>query len=147
MQIKDVMTKDVVTVLPEETVAVAGRLMARHNIGSLAVCSRDGTLRGMLTDRDIVLRCVAAGEDPSEQTVRQVMTRRVVSVGPGDPAAVASDRMAREQIRRLPVEHDGKIVGMVSLGDLTQQRQFHMEVADTLCDICSTVRKSAMEKE
>lgn len=147
MQIKDVMTKDVVTVLPEETVAVAGRLMARHNIGALAVCSRDGSLRGMLTDRDIVLRCVAAEEDPTKLTVRQVMTRRVVSVGPGDPAAVASSRMAREQIRRLPVEHDGKIVGMVSLGDLTQQRQFHMEVADTLCDICSSVRKAEPEKD
>ncbi len=142
MQVKDVMTRDVVTVLPEETLSVAGRLMARHNIGALAVCSRDGSLRGMLTDRDIVLRCVAANEDPSSMLVRQAMTRRIVSVGPGDPAEVASNRMAAEQVRRLPVELGGKVVGMVSLGDLTQQRQFQMEAAEALCDICSGVRKT-----
>ena len=141
MQIQDIMTRDVVTVLPEETVAVAGRLMARYHLGALAVCSRDGSLRGMVTDRDIVLRCVAAEEDPERQTVRQIMTRRVVSVGPGDPAEVATERMAAEQLRRLPVAHDGKLVGMVTLADLTRQPKLHMEVADALCDICNPVRK------
>ena len=141
MQIKDVMTKDVVCVQPDETVAVASRLMERHNLGVLAVCGKDGKLKGMLTDRDIVLRCVAADEDPSELKVRQVMTRRVVSVGPEDSLDEAAKRMAAQQVRRLPVEQDGRLAGMVSLADLTRQPELKMEVAEALSDICDPVRK------
>ena len=141
MQIKDVMTKDVVCVQPDETVAVASRLMERHNLGVLAVCNKDGKLKGMLTDRDIVLRCVAADEDPSELKVKQVMTRRVVSVGPEDSLDDAAKRMAAQQVRRLPVEQDGKLAGMVSLADLTRHPELKMEVAEALSDICDPVRK------
>lgn len=141
MQIKDVMTKDVVCVRPDETVAVASRLMERHNLGVLAVCNQDGKLKGVLTDRDIVLRCVAADEDPSELKVKQVMTRRVISVGPEDSLDDAAKRMAAQQVRRLPVEQDGKLAGMVSLADLTRQPELKMEVAEALSDICDPVRK------
>ena len=142
MQIKDVMTKDVVCVQPDETVAVASRLMERHNLGVLAVCNKDGKLKGMLTDRDIVLRCVAADEDPSELKVKQVMTRRVVSVDPEDSLDEAAKRMAAQQVRRLPVEQDGKLAGMVSLADLTRQPELKLEVAEALSDICDPVRKN-----
>ena len=142
MQIKDVMTKDVVCVQPDETVAVASRLMERHNLGVLAVCGKDGKLKGMLTDRDIVLRCVAADEDPSELKVKQAMTRRVVSVDPEDDLEAAARHMAEHQVRRLPVEQDGKLVGMVSLADLTRQSEMQMEVAEALSDICDPVRKA-----
>ncbi len=141
MQIKDVMTKDVVCVQPDETVAVASRLMERHNLGVLAVCSKDGKLKGMLTDRDIVLRCVAADEDPSELKVKQVMTRRVISVGPEDSLDDAAKRMASQQVRRLPVEQDGRLAGMVSLADLTRRPELKMEVAEALSDICDPIRK------
>lgn len=141
MQVKDVMTKEVICVQPDETVAVASRLMARHNLGVLAVCSPDGKLRGMVTDRDVVLRCVAADEDPAELKVKQVMTRRVVTVDPEDSLETASKRMAAQQVRRLPVERDGRLAGMVSLADLTRAPELRMEVAEALCDICDPVRK------
>ena len=141
MQVKDVMTKDVVCVQPDETVAVASRLMARHNLGVLAVCSADGKLKGMLTDRDVVLRCVAADEDPAELKVKQVMTRRIVSVDPDDSLETASRRMAAQQVRRLPVEREGRLEGMVSLADLTRRSELRMEVAEALSDICNPVRK------
>ena len=141
MLVKNVMTRNVVTVLPEETVATASRLMARDNLGALAVCSRDGRLRGMLTDRDIVLRCVAAGENPAELMVRQVMTRRLVTVNPEEETAQAASRMAEQQVRRLPVEQEGKLVGMISLADLSRAPQFRMEAAEALCNICDSVRK------
>ena len=64
MQVKEVMSRRIIAISPEETVAVAARLLSQHNIGALPVCSRDGRLRGMVTDRDIVVRCVAAGDDP-----------------------------------------------------------------------------------
>ena len=141
MQVKDVMTRDVVCVQPDETVAVASRLMARHNLGVLAVCNKDGKLKGMVTDRDVVLRCVAADEDPAELKVKQVMTRRIVTVDPEDSLETASKRMAVQQVRRLPVEREGKLEGMVSLADLTRQPELRMEVAAALCDICDPVRK------
>ncbi len=141
MLVKNVMTTNVVTVLPEETVATASRLMARDNLGALAVCSRDGHLRGMLTDRDIVLRCVASGENPAELTVRQVMTRRLVTVSPEETTDQAASCMARQQVRRLPVEEEGKLVGMISLADLSREPQYRMEAAEALCNICNCVRK------
>ena len=60
MQVKDLMSSGVISITPEENASLAARLIARHNIGALPVCSSDGKLRGILTDRDIVLRCVAA---------------------------------------------------------------------------------------
>ncbi len=142
MQVKDVMTKDVMCVLPDETVAVASRLMARYNLGVLAVCSGDGKIKGMLTDRDIVLRCVAAEEDPAEMKVKQVMTRRIITVDVNDTLETASKRMAAQQVRRLPVEQGGRLAGMVSLADLSRRPEMKMEVAETLSDICDPVRRN-----
>lgn len=118
MKVKDVMTRRIVSVAPEESAAVAARLLARYNVGALPVCTAEGRLKGVVTDRDIVLRCVAAEEEPSRTKISEIMTRRVVSVDAGEQAEAAAQIMAREQIRRLPVEENGKLVGMVSLGDL-----------------------------
>ena len=142
MQVKDVMTKDVICVRQDETVSEAARLMARHNLGVLAVCTKDGRLRGMVTDRDIVLRCVAQDGDPAETKVRRVMTRDVVSVSPEDSLKDAAGRMAAQQVRRLPVEQDGRLAGMVSLADLTRKPELRMEAAEALCDICDPVGKA-----
>ena len=79
MQVKEVMSRRIIAISPEETVAVAARLLSQHNIGALPVCSRDGRLRGMVTDRDIVVRCVAAGDDPERTRVAEIMTRRVLA--------------------------------------------------------------------
>ena len=142
MQVKDIMTAHPVWVMPEDTVSLAGRRMAQENVGVLPVCSRDGKLRGMLTDRDIVLRCVAPEEEATELTVRQVMTRQVISVSPEDSVAEALSRMGQWQLRRLPVEEKGRLVGMISLGDLSGQKSCRMEAAKALWDIVRPIRKS-----
>lgn len=108
---------------------MAARLLARYNVGALPVCGTDGRLRGMVTDRDIVLRCVAAEEDPQRTKVADIMTRRVFSVEPQTSAKTATELMAREQIRRLPVEQDGKLIGMVSLGDFAKAPDYSTEAA------------------
>ena len=77
MNVKDCMNHHVIAVEPEESVAVASRLMARHNVGALPVRARDGSLCGIVTDRDVVLRCVALERSPQETTVARVMTDRV----------------------------------------------------------------------
>ena len=141
MQVKEVMSRRIIAISPEETVAVAARLLSQHNIGALPVCSRDGRLRGMVTDRDIVLRCVAPEADPKSVPVKEIMSRRLAAVAPGDDVRQAARLMARRQIRRLPVVAEGKVVGMVSLGDLAQCGRYEMEISRALTDISSVVQK------
>jgi len=141
MLISDMMSPNVVTVTPEESAALAARLLYRHNIGALPVCGEDGRLRGIVTDRDIVLRCVAAENDPTTTPVKEIMSKGVVSVSPNDDARVATRIMAAEQIRRLPVLSDGKVVGMVSLGDLAKTRAYDMEASKALSEISTNVKK------
>ena len=134
MQVKDVMSSQPISIAPAEPVAAAARLLAQHNIGALPVCS-GGQLRGMVTDRDIVLRCVAAGENPGQTPVQAVMTRRLITVAPEDPLPIAAQLMAREQVRRLPVAQGRRLIGMVSLADLAAQPACTMEAAGTLAEI------------
>ena len=145
MQVKDVMTTKVVSIGPEEPVAVAARTLSRSNVGSLPVCTADGKLRGMVTDRDIVLRSVAANEDAGQQTVREIMTRRLVTVAPEDPLNLAAGLMARQQVRRLPVTKGGKLVGMVAVKDLLRAPGMTMEAAKALEGITANVRSSDRE--
>ncbi len=140
MKIRDVMSGQIIAIGPEETVSVAARSLSRNNIGSLPVCTADGKLRGMVTDRDIVLRSVAADEDAGQQTVREIMTRRLITVGPEDGAELAAGLMAREQVRRLPVVEGGKLVGMVTTKDLLQAPGMTMEAIRALEGISSNVR-------
>lgn len=135
MLVKEVMTPHVVSIAPEESAALAARLLA------LPVCSAEGILRGMVTDRDIVLRCVAPEADPKSVPVKEIMSRRLAAVAPGDDVRQAARLMARRQIRRLPVVADGKVVGMVSLGDLAQCGRYEMEISRALTDISSVVQK------
>ena len=102
MEVKELMNPGVVWVEPTATAALAARLLSRHNLGALPVCAGDGRLRGMVTDRDIVLRCVAAEEDPAQTQVKDIMTRNCAVVSPDDDAREATRLMAAKQVRRLP---------------------------------------------
>jgi len=141
MLVSDIMNKDVVTVSPEESVETASRLLSRHNIGALPVCGGDGKLRGIITDRDIVLRCVAGGASPANTKVREVMSRSVVTAAPGDDIGRASGLMSSAQVRRLPVVEGGELVGMLSLGDMALRTACDMEAARALTDISSGIRR------
>ncbi len=111
------MTESTITVWPEEPVGVAARLLEHYNIGALPVCGADGKLKGMVTDRDLAVRCLT-GTNPGEMRVGDVMTRQVRSIGPEAEISEAASVMGREQIRRLPVVENGRLCGMVSMGDL-----------------------------
>ena len=140
MRVKDCMTKQVISVGAGEPVSVAARLMARYNLGALPVRGADGQLVGMLTDRDIVLRCIAAERSPKAVRVREVMTRSVAAAAPDTDATAAAGIMAARQVRRLPVTEEGRLVGMVSLADLSRRPDYMMEAAEALEDICAGVR-------
>ena len=137
MKLREIMTNQVVKIRPEESVSVAARMLERNNIGSMPVCSKDGRLCGILTDRDIVTRCLAAGKSPQETMVREVMTGKVYVGRPDMEVSLAAGLMGREQIRRLPVMQDGKLCGMVSLGDLAGKEESNIEAGDALAEISS----------
>lgn len=139
MKVKDIMTRSVITVDPEETVEVAARTLTQYNIGALPVCGADGKLCGMVTDRDLVIRCMASGRHPGSTKVRDVMTGQVTSVKPDMDAGVAAHLMGRQQIRRLPVTENGQLCGMMSLGDLAAREEGVMDAADALMDITANL--------
>ena len=139
MKLKELMSRQVITVDPEETVAVAARMLARHNIGSLPVSGRDGKLLGLVTDRDLVTRCLAAGKRPEDTKIREVMTSGVISAGPDMEVWAAAHLMGRSQIRRLPVVEEGKLQGMVSLGDLANREETAFDATDALTGISSNI--------
>ncbi len=135
MKLREIMTSQVVRIRPEEPVAVAARMLRQYNIGLLPVCGQDGALKGLVTDRDLVTRCLAAGKNPAETRVDQVMTARVVAARPDMEAGVAAHLMGREQIRRLPIVENGRLCGMVSLGDLASCAETSPDAADALEEI------------
>jgi CBS domain-containing protein len=141
MKINEIMKQSVISVTPEDTALTASRLLSRHNIGSLPVCAGDGKLQGIVTDRDIVLRCVASGKNPEVTPVGDIMTKNVVSVSPNDEVSAAASLMSAEKVRRLPVVEKGRVTGMLSLGDIAKSRGFNMEAAKALSDISSNVTR------
>ncbi len=141
MQVRELMSEHVSSVSPETPVAAAARLLSRGNFGAVPVMASSGRLLGMLTDRDIALRCVAASKPPEQTPVGEVMTRRLVTCSPESDVEEAARLMAREQVRRLPVVADGKLVGLLSLGDLSVNRSLQMEASECLSEICSNLKE------
>ncbi len=118
MQISDIMTPNPRTVQPGDTVQAAAQAMDELNVGVLPVCDGD-TLIGLVTDRDIVVRSVSAGQDPRTATVADAMTADPRTLRTNDSPEDAISMMEEHQLRRVPVlDADGKVAGIVSLGDL-----------------------------
>ena len=138
MEVKDIMTRSVVSIHPGESVEVAARTMAQYNVGALPVCA-GGKLCGVVTDRDLVTRCLASGRTAEATQVRQVMTGQVTAVRPDMDTGVAAHLMGRLQVRRLPVVEDGKLCGMVSLGDLAVREETTLDAGDVLADVSSNL--------
>ena len=118
MQVKDLMNSHLITVDREETVAAAARILSRCNVGALPVTAGGGRLVGMLTDRDIAVRCVAGNFDPNVTRVSAVMSAGPVTVSAEADGLQAARTMGKHRVRRLPVTQEGRLVGMVSRTDL-----------------------------
>lgn len=135
MRVKDIMTASVDCVESTNTIAHAARRMAEDDIGVLPILS-DGRLVGIVTDRDIALRGVAAGIS-SQAPIRRVMSENVAACSPDDDIETVLALMSREQIRRMPVcNNREQVVGIVALADLAAHDPDKKEVAATLNDIC-----------
>lgn len=134
MKVKDVMTKQVVSLKPNDTVKDAAMLMKKHNIGSVPVCD-NGKIIGIITDRDIVLRVGADGSNIDNTSVRDVMSSNPVIGNPEMDIKDAARVMSERQIRRLPIMQEGSVIGMVSLGDIAVEDNSKMSAEEALKDI------------
>ena len=141
MKLREIMTDQVIRIRPEESVAVAARMLNHYNVGILPVMGSDGRLCGLVTDRDIVTRCLASGKMPEQTTVAEVMTRKIIAVRPDMDAGTAAAIMGAKQIRRLPVMENGKLCGMISLGDLACRKESNGEAGGALAEISSNLSK------
>ena len=133
MQVRNYMTGAAAVTHPDEPVVAAARLMRMRGIGALPVCEDDGTLAGMLTDRDIVVRCVSSGDAPGAVPVRSIMSRDPVTVEAG------ADIRRAAQVRRLPVTEGGKLAGILSIDDIARSGRWDMECAQALCGITANI--------
>lgn len=134
MKIRDIMTTDVCFVKPEDKVIEAAKLMSREDIGSVPVCDASKVV-GILTDRDIILRNVAQGKDPQITQVKEIMTSKVQTVSPDSDVEDVTDVMAENQIRRVPVVENDRLVGMVSISDVVLEEEFDFEASEALTEI------------
>jgi CBS domain-containing protein len=118
---RDVMTEGAECASVTDSITAAAERMRSLDVGSLPICGEDDRLKGMLTDRDIVIKVVAAGQDPREVTVGELAEgSEIVTLGADDTIEEALRTMQEHQVRRLPVIDGHRLVGMVSQGDLAQ---------------------------
>ena len=117
---RDIMTPDVECVGENETLADAARKMRDLNVGALPICGEDNRLKGMLTDRDIAVKCVAEGGDPQTVRAGELGDGKPVTIGADDSVEEALRTMKEYKVRRLPVIDGHSPVGMVSQADIAK---------------------------
>ena len=118
MKVEDVMTTDVMTCRDTDMLVDCATMMKELNVGAIPIVDEDNNLVGIITDRDITIRAVTRGIDLYNAQVGDFMTPSPITVEPETNVEDAAEMMADNQIRRLPVVKNGRIVGIVSLGDL-----------------------------
>lgn len=118
---RDLMTPDPKCVKEDQTLADAARLMRDLDVGALPICGNDDRLKGMLTDRDIVVKCIAEGGDPSTATAGSFGEGKPVTIGADDDIRDALVVMQDHQVRRLPVIDGHDLVGIISQADIARE--------------------------
>ena len=118
---RDVMTADVDHLTEDDTLTVAAERMAAGDVGALPVCSSDQRLIGVVTDRDIVVKALAQGRDPSTVRAGELVQGEAVTIGADDSLDEARRVMAEHQVRRLPVIDGDRLVGIVSQADVARE--------------------------
>jgi CBS domain-containing protein len=119
--VRDAMTVNPRTVSLNDSVFDAAQIMEAEDVGAIPVVDTDNILVGMITDRDIVLRVVAAGRDPRSTAAGEVATKQVSPAYPDEPLDQALEQMAHRQVRRLPVIEDDRVVGILAQADVVHE--------------------------
>lgn len=138
MKCLDVLTRDPVCCLPDDTVEQAARLMKKEDVGPIPVIEnrQSKKLLGIVTDRDLAVKVVAEGRDNKKTKVEEIMTRNPITCHPNDDLQVALDAMAQHQIRRVPVVDDqGRIIGIIAQADVATRTDDPERTADVVEEI------------
>jgi CBS domain-containing protein len=125
--ILDLKGRDVTTIVPDKTLGDAASLLSQHKIGALVVTGADRRVTGILSERDIVKAVSAGGGAALEEKISVRMTREVVTCAPSDTMADLMGRMTAGRFRHLPVVENGRLVGIISIGDVVKHRLAEME--------------------
>jgi CBS domain-containing protein len=131
---RDLMTPDPTCVQEDQTLVEAARMMRDLDVGALPICGNDDRLKGMLTDRDIVVRCIADGGDPSAVTAGSMAEGKPVTVGADDDIREALEVMQEYQVRRLPVIDGHDHVGIIAQADIARELSA-TQTAETVAEI------------
>jgi CBS domain-containing protein len=129
MKAEDVMTTKVITVTEDQTKQQAARLLSRHRISGLLVVNAANVVIGVVTEYDVISK--------EGQTVAEIMTRGVISIAPDTDLEDVSHMFVQERIKRLPVLHQGRLVGIISRADLVREVALHW-----ICPVCGEVIRS-----
>src|SRR5438045_8499667 len=121
MKVRDAMAKTVTSAKKNDKVIDVAKKMKQEDAGFIPVVEDGGTVIGVITDRDIVIRCIAEGHDPRGETAEHVMSKQVTIIAPDDEPEEAGRTMEREEIRRLAVAENGRLVGVLSHGNLARR--------------------------
>ncbi|MDU0154304.1 CBS domain-containing protein [Bacillus cabrialesii] len=132
MKIRDIMTKNVECCEPTASITELAKKMRDSNVGSIPICE-NGTLQGIVSDRDIVTRCLA--ENQMDAQASDIMSADIVSGHPDMSAEEAGQLMAEHQIRRLPILENERIAGIVALGDLSVKKDTDQKAGEALSEI------------
>ena len=144
MRVKECMNETVVWATGENTIYDIAKLMNENHIGSIPVCDNDKKLVGIITDRDIVLRTIACDKDVKQTKATDIMTTDVIRTSRDTEVSWVADIMAKNQIRRIPVVEDEKLVGIISIGDLARNNEVpDQELSNCMCHICNESGKNA----
>lgn len=138
MKVKECMCNQVACVKPETKIKDVAKIMKDKHIGCVPVCDNNNQLVGLVTDRDLILRGIAADKDINQTPTSEVMTTKVFNISPEADLEEASKIMCECQIRRLPVIENNAIIGIITLGDLANKKDVQTaEVGNVVEEICN----------
>ena len=131
---RDLMTLDPTCVKEDQTLVEAARMMRDLDVGALPICGNDDRLKGMLTDRDIVVKCIAEGGDPRTATAGSLAEGKPLTIGADVDIREALEIMQDQQVRRLPVIDDHILVGIISQADIARELSA-VQTGETVAEI------------
>lgn len=131
---RELMTPDPTCVKEDQTLVEAARMMRDLDVGALPICGNDDRLKGMLTDRDIVVKCIADGGDPTTATAGSLAEGKPLTIGVDVDIREALEIMQDQQVRRLPVIDDHRLVGIISQADIARELSA-VQTGETVAEI------------
>jgi CBS domain-containing protein len=156
VSIMDAMTKKVLTASPNTTVAKAAKMMAERGVGSIIIVKGKKPV-GILTERDLLMKVLSVDLVPSRVHVGKIMSAPIISIGPGTDITEAARIMAKNNVRRLPVVEQGKLVGIITASDITAvspqlidvmarpEVPASEEIEESVCEVCGEVTTALYE--